>query len=204
MSAFQVDNSTYPDKVSLRITALKLLKEPPVVLETHGGSGEIFQAVYQHVPVGTVIEKDRFKVETLAYQRPGWAVYQGSSPDLLRNGAGSHLTHNVLDVDPYGDPWPTIKGFFQSPRPFADEMVVVVNDGLRTKIMMGTAWDAGSLEEMVEKYGNDLYEKYLPLCRELMEKAVNPAGYAVKKWAGYYCGQNDRMTHYACLLTKEG
>ncbi|MFO8154416.1 MAG: hypothetical protein R6U87_00105, partial [Thiohalospira sp.] len=100
-------------------------------METHGGLGQIWSVCYRGLTDGIVIEKDPERARFLARQRPTWAVYQGAAEVVLAGGGGAHLCVTVLDVDPYGDPWPTIGPFFQSDRPFPETLAVAVNDGLR-------------------------------------------------------------------------
>lgn len=200
MKAAQQDNSTFAQKVMLRQTALAQLADPAVILETHGGYGDVFSAVYAHVPEGVVFEKDPFRTLHLAYQRPSWSVYEADCVPALEIGVGNHLAVNLLDVDPYGNAWPPIQAFFASVRPRAGKVVVVVNDGLRMKLRGGGAWDTKVLEDMVLRYGNDLWGSYLEICEELMKETAVAAGYAVSFFDGYYCGHEQKMTHYLSVL----
>lgn len=195
------DNSTFKQKVIIRKEMLKHL-EAPIVMETHGGYGELFKACYQNVPSGVVFEKDARKVDRLGLQRPTWAVYEADCIEAIGAGCGNHLEVNVLDVDPYGDPWPVIEAFFSSDRAFPARCFVVVNDGLRQKIKLNCAWHVGSLQGVVGKYGNNLYAVYLDVCRELMQEKAAKAGYNLSRFAGYYCGAAKMMTHYLAELKK--
>ena len=199
----QKDNNTYPEKVMLRQTAVSLVDAPLVVMETHGDIGDIWATVYRDVAEGIVFEKRPDRTTLLAQQRETWAVYEGDSARALALGAGAHLTINLLDVDPYGDPWPTIQAFFGSERPFANEMVVVVNDGLRQMVRSGAAWNSKTLEPVVQRFGNDLWEQYLAACKWLMETAVAEAGYQVIFFDGYHCGTGLCNTHYLARLMLE-
>jgi hypothetical protein len=199
----QKDNSTKKEKLALRRLMLGAMKAPPVIMETHGGFGEVWASVYASVEAGIVFEKDESKAAVLARQRPGWAVYEADCIKSLAAGAGAHLTINVLDVDPYGEPWPVFDAFFSSTRPRADRLWVVVNDGLRQSIAMGKAWSVGSLAGVVETFGNDLHSKYLDVCKLLLKDKAAQAGYNLSRFGGYYCGAGKHMTHYLALLTRE-
>jgi hypothetical protein len=170
-------------------------------METHAGLGQIWSACYQGLTDGVAIEKEPARAAHLAKQRPTWAVYQADCVAALAGGAGAHLCVNVVDVDPYGDPWPTIAAYFESQRPFPDTLAVVVNDGLRQKVRIG-AWDVGTLQEIVMEYGNDLDGVYLEVCQELMQRKAAARGYEVERWAGYYCGHAQQMTHYLAILRR--
>lgn len=196
------DNSAYAQKVALRREMLKSV-DAPVIMETHGGTGRLFRACYAGVQEGCVFEKKPERVAFLAYQRPTWAVYEGNCILAIGEGAGAHLLVNVLDVDPWGDPWPVIGAFFESERPRPDKMFVVVNDGSRLGIKMGGAWSVATLHGMVEKYGNDLYAIYLEVCRELMQEKVVQASYRLDRFNGYYCGHSQMMTHYLAVLVRD-
>lgn len=193
------DNSTLRHKVALRMRMLALI-DTPVVLETHGGAGMIWSRCYSHLDRGVVFEKDAIKAGRLARQRPTWAVYEADTARALAAGAGAHLPVTVLDVDPYGDPWPTIAAFFTSTRPRAPRLSVVVNDGLRHKVRLGGAWTTGTLAPLVKQYGNDLHDVYLEVCQELMRTEAAKAGYALGRFGGYYCGHRGQMTHYLAVL----
>ena len=200
------DNSTFTEKAALRKNALRRLADMgvdrPVVLETHGGEGRLFETCYATLEEGAVFETDNVKVSILAKQRPTWAVYQADCVAALQGGVGGHLAVDLLDLDPYGEPWPAIEAFFCSERPFKECMVVAVNDGLRQKLAMGGAWDVRSLHGVVERRGNDLHPVYLEVCRELVAEKAGQAGYEVVYFAGYYCGKNRANTHYLATLQR--
>lgn len=105
MATKQVDNSTFTEKVTLRRKALTLLDEwgvdEPVVMETHGGEGHLFDACYSHLGDGVVFEKDPIKVTRLARQRETWAVYKSDCVEAVRAGAGKQWVVDLLDTDPY-------------------------------------------------------------------------------------------------------
>lgn len=219
------DNSTYTRKVALRRLALDLLQPPlpepnsrfsllemedvprrvvePVVMETHGGFGRLYLETYRDVRQGCVFETDEKKSGILAAQRPTWAVYQSDCVRSLLAGAGSHLAVNVLDVDPYGDPWPVIEAFFVSDRPRPARLVVVVNDGMRRNTRFGLSWRSRSLQSVVDRRGNDIFDHYLEVCEELMTEKAAQAGYALSRFSGYYCGAKEQMTHYLAVMVRE-
>lgn len=202
----QRDNSTFTQKVTLRRKALKLMAEKwlirqPVVCETHGGEGALFNACYAHLDEGVVFEMNAAKVDTLAKQRPTWRVYEADSAYALGEGVAADIPIHLLDVDPYGSCWDVIEAFFMSDRMFADQMFVAVNDGLRQKLQMRGAWDVEVLQNMVQKYGNDLHPLYLEVCREMLAERAAYAGYRVDRFSGYYCGRNAHMTHFLAVLS---
>lgn len=199
------DNSTIRQKVLLRRALLRELDEEPVVMETHGGSGAISKKLYRDFAKGVVFEKDAVKADILARQRPTWAVYECDVVGALTGGAGSHLPVNFLDLDPYGEPWPAVEAFFGSERPWPEKLCVAVNDGLRQKVKMGGAWQVGSLSELVSEHGNAwLYRNYLEACRILLTEKAGGAGYRLTRWAGYYCGALQQMSHYSAVFTRAG
>ena len=194
------DNLTFRQKLALRREMLKHLTDPPVIMETHGGLGKLFMSCYRHVESGVVFERDPDRAAVLSQQRPTWAVYEGDAEAAIGQGGGSHLMVNVLDIDPYGQPWPVIDAFFKSDRPRAASLFVAVNDGLRqhTRLKKGVANE--SLSEAVIEFGENLFPVYLDVCRWLMEQKAGQAGYGLTRWAGYYCGKFKNMTHYLARL----
>lgn len=196
------NNSTFKEKAALRRVMLRQMSEPPVVLETHGGLGRLWAACYAGLGTGVVFEKDEDKAAYLARQRSTWAVYEADCVAALAGGAGAHLEVNVLDLDPWGEPWPAVTAFFESERPRAGRLWVVVNDGLRKSLMQGGAWRVQSLQEAVQKYGNDLFTCYLDVCRELLTQKAAQAGYSLGRFAGYYCGDSNAVTHYLAQFSR--
>lgn len=198
------DNTTLNQKAALRRNLLKEVPEP-LVMETHGGQGQLWRRCYSHLGSGIVLEKNPDKAGLLARQRPSWLVYECEAVRALRNGLGRHLSINFLDVDPYGEPWPILMAFFKSDRPFPPILGVAVNDGLRQNLAANGGWKNHSLQElgMVVKYGNAaLHRHYLAVCREALEKIAGERGYSLARWGGYYCGHGKQMTHYAALLVR--
>lgn len=199
----QKDNSTLRLKVSLRQNLLREI-DRPVVMETHGGFGRIYDRCYRGVADGVVFEKDTKKAAFLAQQRPAWAVYECDCEMALRGGAGRHLAINVVDLDPYGEPWPVLDAFLVGHGDrLPERWGMVVNDGLRQKVSISGGWDVASLLDAVSHWGAAAMSRnYLDVCRWLVEKKVATVGYTVAKWAGYYCGANKGMTHYAAVLVR--
>lgn len=200
------DNITLSQKVMLRHTALRYLRDAtPVICETHGGRGDVWSAVYTHVAEGVVFETDPDKSLLLAVQRPAWSVYEADVVMALTAGAGRHLTFNYLDVDPYGSSWETLEAFFSSPRPFAPRMVVVVNDGLGFRARGGRAWQTERLAPFVLRYGNHTVWREYPtrICRELMAQMAALGGYAMRTFESYATGNADKMVHMLAVLERE-
>lgn len=195
------DNSTFKLKAMLRRKACGFVSDP-VVMETHGGIGKLFAACWADVAQGVVFEKNPDKSIVLAKQRPAWSVYEADCVSAIANGAGRHLAVNVLDVDPYGDPWPVISAFLDSDRPKPQRLVVVVNDGLRQKVKLNGSWSVGSLAPVVARFGNEVYKNYLACCKWLMNQKAAGAGYRLRRFAGYYCGFGQQMTHYLAVLER--
>lgn len=195
------DNQTFNRKVALRLSVLKEIPVP-VVMETHGGAGRLYQACYSHIKAGVVFEKAPDKASLLSRQRQTWSVYECDSVRSIEAGAGSHLEINLLDVDPYGSPWDVIDAFLCSERPKPQVLWLVINDGLRVNIKMKTAWKITQLAQLVALYGNDLYGRYLSVCEELLKAKAAQAGYDLRRFSGYYCGFQQNMTHYAAMLER--
>ena len=135
-------------------------------------------------------------------QRPTWRVYEADCEGAIADGIGSDLPINLLDVDPYGDPWPVVDAFFESDRERSRLLCVAVNDGLRLKIKYGESWDANSLQWAVSKYGNELHSIYLEVCQEMLKEKASVAGYSLARFAGYYCGKKKDLTHYLGILER--
>lgn len=199
------DNLTLSAKVMLRQTALRLLGEPPVILETHGGRGDIWSNVYRDFPAGVVFEKDSDKADELAVQRPDWAVYESDVEIALAAGAARLWTFNYLDADPYGAAWPALRAFFGSARPFAPRMVVVINDGLRFTACGGAAWRNEILAPFAARYGNHNIWRVYPdkIAPELLAEATAPAGYRVTHYDGYVTGVMGKMVHVLAVLERD-
>lgn len=174
-------------------------------METHAGAGKIWSYCYAGIEDGVAFEKNPAKADILARQRPSWAVYECDVVAAVGLGAGSHLPANVLDIDPYGEPWPVIDAFFTSDRPWPSPLAIVVNDGLRQKLKMGGGWTTGSMAEVVGRVGNAaLYDDYLAICRTLLEEKAGSVGYRLDHWAGRYTGHAQQMTHYAGIFSRVG
>ena len=194
------DNTTLSQKVRLRKCAMAEIQDP-VVLETHGGKGEVWKYCYSRLPRGHSIDTDGDKVDARARSAPHWCVYQGHSLHLLRNGIVAAVGANFIDIDPYGDPWEFIGALFEAELPKV--VAVVVNDGLRTKLKIGGGWDVESMQEEVLKYGNQaILGSYLEICHEKMGKTAAQRGYTLRRWEGWYCGHAKMMTHYSAIVSR--
>lgn len=195
------DNSTLTRKVQLRLRALKAVPASQPVLETHGGNGRIFERCYD-ARLGCVLEKDAAKSERLAAQRPAWRVYQGDCIKALEAGIADDLAFGLVDIDPYGSPWPILEALFAARRPWPEAVQIVVNDGLRNKLKMGGGWQTGDLKPEVLRHGNNLYPRYLEIARGKLAGIAGRAGLELTGWFGYYCGHAGDMTHYWASLRR--
>ena len=194
------DNSTLSSKVLLRKNLLREIPDP-VVMETHGGLGRIFDACYRGIANGVVFEKDPDKAAVLGKQRPTWAVYEADCIEALRAGVGAHLAVNFVDLDPYGEPWHVIDAFFESERPWPRKLGIAAQDGLRLALTVKGAWDITSMRQVVEKYGSPyITRNYLDICQELLTQKAGQRVTTLARWAGHYAGEKNRMTHYAAVL----
>lgn len=198
------DNSTLNLKTSLRRNVLTELGAPAVVCETHGGYGHIYERCYRAAAGGVVFEKDAAKAEFLARQRPAWAVYECDSTAALAAGVGGHLPINLLDLDPYGEPWPVLDAFLAGHgERLPDVWGLAANDGLRQVAANGKAWQTHSLQEAVQVWGSSqMHARYLEVCRWMVEQKAGRLGFKLARWAGYYCGAGQGMTHYAAILVR--
>lgn len=197
----QKDNTTLADKVRLRRRLLEELSELRII-ETHGGTGEIYRETYTAAKTGVVFDTDTIKAKLLSRQRPHWAVYEADCVDGLKNGLGELFDATLIDVDPYGQPWPILETVFENAM-LADRVGIAVNDGLRQKLKMNGGWTVESLRPQVEKYGNQtLYMNYLDICEEKLETLI-PENYSLEAFGGYYTGHGKQITHYGAILERE-
>lgn len=159
--------------------------------------------MYSELPHGVVFEVNAEKAEALARQRPSWTVYEADATLTLAAGAGAHLACNLIDIDPYGEPWPTLEAYFSSTRPFPPQLAIAVNDGMRTKLRLGGGYEIKSLLPAVREFGNSvMYVEYIRVARWNLTRLAAEAGYGLTDWTGYYCGRNGAMTHYAAVLER--
>ena len=207
MAETKFDNANFKQKVDLRTRMLMMMKDP-IVMETNGGAGAIFTHCYRNIAHGAVFETAEDKSGLLAMQRPSWSVYECDAVKALSLGVGSHLEVNFLDVDPYGECWPFLDSYFSSPRTFVTRLAIAVNCGLRQKLRLAGGWHVKSLQDIVERRGNQaLYKNYLDICKELLQKHAWKQGYRLKSWTGYYTGNPgaanaDNMTHFGAIFEK--
>ena len=196
------DNKSFLEKSHLRKLMIQKV-ENPVILETHGGRGKLFRRCYSAIDIGIVFEKDAMKAEVLVRQRPNWAVYESDCVWALKNGVGSHLEINFIDCDPYGQAWQVLQAFFESDRPRADRVVLVVHDGIRNNLRWFGGHDYPFFESIIEKMGNiDLYRNYIRACEDMLTEIVDTAGYDVESFGGFYSKKDKNQTHFFAELTK--
>ena len=196
------DNKTFVEKSHLRRLMLEKV-ETPVICETHGGRGDLFRRCYATVDTGIVFEKDAMKAEVLVRQRPNWAVYESDCVWALKNGVGSHLEINFMDCDPYGQAWQVLKAFFESDRPRADRVVLVVHDGVRNRIGRFGASDIDVFQDVITKVGEiHLYRNYIEVCEDMLTERAESAGYAVEAFGGFYSKRDKDQTHFFAELIK--
>lgn len=196
-STRQKDNSTGEQKTRLRRSILATFKDrAPVVLETHGGFGRVYEKTWYRADRGVVIEKDAIKCEHLAMQRPTWAVYQGDCIEAIGAGLAQRTAFDIIDVDPYGAPFDIFDALCRPTRRFPDLWHLVVNDGMRQGAQRGVSWQVDALKPIVARRGNNIFRVYKEVAREIVEMYLARIGFKVTGWYAYYTGHADLMTHY--------
>ena len=196
------DNKSLIEKSHLRRLMLKKV-DTPVILETHGGRGDLFRRCYAGVEMGIVFETDAHKAEVLVRQRPNWAVYESDCVYALESGVGSHLEINFIDVDPYGQAWQVLHAFFESDRPRADKVVLVVHDGIRRTLQKFGTRDFELFQSIVDRVGETyIARNYIEVCEDMLTEMVGSAGYAVESFGGFYSRKDKDQTHFFAELTK--
>ena len=195
------DNKTVIEKARLRKQMLAKLQSPPVILETHGGTGDIFQRCYKHVEQGIVFETDPKKAAVLCRQRPNWTVCETDCNWALSNNVGSHLPINFIDCDPYGAAWNALNALFRSDRPRPDKVLIVVHDGIRNRITRFGASDIDVFHSIIEEIGEiALSQNYLDVCQHLLTQYAALGGYAVEMFGGFYSKHDKNQTHFFAEL----
>ena len=192
----QKDNTTFASKKKDRLEAIRLLTEPPVILETNGGMGELYNHCYHGIKNGVVFEKDKKKAVFLAEQRPSWDVWNCDCVNGIKNGIGGNKKFNLIDIDPYGSCWDIVDAVFMNGRKLAKRLVIVCNDGMRQKIQISGAGNIKQLIEIKRQYGNNIHPKYLEVCKKLLNQKAATRGLRVSSFKGYYCGHQGQMTHW--------
>ena len=202
-ASVQKDNSTFRDKARLRKKALALV-DSPVVMETHGGYGAIYDECYRRADYpGVVFEKHPLKADSLAKQRPTWAVYQCDCVMAIAEGVGFHIPVNFFDIDPYGSPWDVVDAILSQHDRLPGKIVMAVNDGLRQRVQMNGGWNTDQLHRAVNHFGAaSMYRRYLDACQFTLKLKAGEAGYSLARFGGYHCGFGNNMTHYAALLER--
>ena len=198
-----LDNKTFIEKSRIRQQMLARLDAEPVILETHGGKGDLYRRCYADVDTGLVFETDPTKAEKLVQQRPNWAVYETDCVWGLQQGVGSHLNVNFIDADPYGQAWHVLEAFFASERPRAAQVVLVVHDGVRQSLGRFGSLNMDIFAPIVEQIGEiNLYRNYLDVCEQLLHDVVSAAGYAVECFGGFYSRRDKDQTHFFAELRR--
>lgn len=190
-------NSTARLKIGLRQAVRRKVGGEPLVVETHGGAGFLFSRCYSDLRRGYVLERDPKRTSHLARQRPTWSVLEGDSEAMIAGGALANVPARILDVDPYGDPWPVLRAFFREWRA-RGPIAVVVNDGLKQKARRRATYRDKTLAPLAGQWGGKLYEHYLEVAESLMRSTANDAGFEVTSFSGYHATID--ISHYAAEL----
>lgn len=120
------DNGSWVAKQSLR-DAVAAVRSGPV-LECFAGEGRMYRACWIGRR-GITNDKDPLKARDAAAARPTWGVYSGDTERMLRAGWGAETPFGIVDVDAYGEPWPFVAAWYDSPRVRAPITELVLTDG---------------------------------------------------------------------------
>ena len=186
----------------LRRRILARLQKPAVVLESHAGHGRVYERAWFKASTGVAIELDAVKAEHLARQRPTWRVYQGDCEKAIAAGLAAETPFDIIDLDPYGEPFTMMDAIAVPGRVFPDVWHLVVNDGTRNHCRRGGAWTMKALATAVRRHGPNLFPIYLQVAKELTQEFAAKIGFTMTGWAGYHTGTGGDMTHYWAVLER--
>lgn len=197
------DNSTFINKIRLRNRVLADCKSNPVILETHGGFGRIYERTWWHASSGVVIEKDDKKAQHLCRQRPKWAVYQGDSEAAIDVGLCRNIQFDIIDLDPWGSTIPLLSALSKPGRQFPDRWHLVANDGGWLNAGLGGAWSMKGLEKFVGRDGNHFtQERYREVLKEIVGEFSDKIGFEVAFWFIHRPENTYRLMHYWATLVR--
>ncbi len=115
-------------KVATRERVARGLQPSARILEGCAGRGHMYRAVWSRFR-GAAMDHNRTKAEAAARERPDWAVYCGDVERALAAGWMGHVAFEVVDFDPYGEPWKFLRALLMSEREWAPVTRVVLTDG---------------------------------------------------------------------------
>ncbi len=183
------DNSSLPLKLALRREALAACKrKPPFVLDAFAGLGEMHRALYSDLN-GVAIDNDPNRAGLLPFARPTWTCLDADAVSAIENGLLAQYDFDLIDLDPYGNPWPAVLAVIASIR---REVVLIVTDGMRSKIRISDGFAIKSIAPMLQRFGASLHDRYLDACRWRLENE----GARVLQFRGAYAGANKAMTYW--------
>ena len=185
-------NSHEVTKKAIRRTAIGLV-DMPNVLQCHAGFGKMTDAVFQDLP-GLMIEKTPETIDKLYKNHSNKAVYEGDSLAYLE-GLKTH-SFSVIDIDPFGDPFPHLSALIAL-TPQVSKIAVVITDGLIQFAKLGQASKTKSLEPAVKLFGANVYPNYEASVKEI----VNVICATKYKHEFFSYRQFSSIAYYGILLT---
>lgn len=163
------------------------------MLETHGGTGRLYEACYHEIDRGIVCEINEKRAYVLARQRPAWLVCCNDARDICATGMLGKMQVDLVDIDPYGDPWPYTMAAMAALNGMS--YWVVVQDGLPAKLKVSVR-DVKSVRPALGKFGSDIHSQYDQVARFLVEREAERLGCSLGQWVWPAIRVN-RRAHYA-------
>lgn len=171
---------------------------PGPVLETHGGTGWLASTVYAG-RTGIGIELNQRKAAARARILPAWWSIVGDSASVLRSGALRWFAPAIIDVDPYGDPWPALEAAAAGVS-VPPAVVLAVTDGLPRALQIRD-YRVPSLRADIAAHGLDyVREYYEEICRRRIQRLF-PA-YTIDRWVYAESGKGRGLALYAARITQ--
>lgn len=129
MSRKQKDNGSYSVKQRQRLAKTSGLTADTRVFEGFCGEGRIYRGAWCRFERGVCLDKVESKVRSAAFERPGWACYQGDTERAIIGGLAADVQFGIVDLDAYGSPWPFLRAWMTSDRDHAPLARVFLMDG---------------------------------------------------------------------------
>lgn len=196
-------NSTFEEKVALRLRALADVGSPAVVLEAFGGWSRLYDECYRDVPTGLYIDSDHARFYEAVLHRPHWTVVQADCVRALDHGIGRAVNPNVIDFDAYGYPYYALSAFCRNDNTTAKRVAVVCTDGSILTVRYKSPGVKLTHGPAIRQVGYDnLYRLYEQAAEILFRDSVEPF-WRVETLQVSWSGVNSNVCHVYGILSKE-
>lgn len=189
MSDKQTDNGDPQSKIALRLTAAKLFKDKPRVLDCYAGEGHMYRNVWRD---NSSAYMGMDKKYSRTSKDPRGLCFRGDNARLIERAMRQQW--DIVDLDAYSNPWVLLRQVLR--RSTVDRLVIIATCGIERAMQTGSSDFAASISGCKMSYLGLLGRWYDDVVRWALAWSAGSTGYKITRARRIQASHSHRMRYW--------